>query len=78
MSMAEHTEKKDNLFCECGGKLIQKVSAPPVNLVGGGWYRDGYISMGNTQKDLDKELRVYDKHRDKQAQEKYDRELTNV
>jgi hypothetical protein len=58
--------------------LTQKASAPPVNLAGGGWYRDGYIPMGNTQKELDKELREYDKHRDKQAQEKYDRELTNV
>lgn len=70
--MSEHTLLKENIICECGEKMVQCVSAVPFGLVGEGWYRSGYQSVDTSQKSLDKELREYDKHRDKQAQEKYD------
>jgi putative FmdB family regulatory protein len=79
MTFEQHENTKDSQYCdECGAIMKQKVSAPSFNLVGSGWYRDGFSGSVNTQAELDKELKIYDKHRDKQAQNKYDRELTNV
>jgi putative FmdB family regulatory protein len=78
-SFAQHDEYKNLVTCAvCKAKMVQCVESVGFNLVGGGWYKEGYspaFSQSTSQQDLDKELKIYDQHRDNSAVGKHDRHI---
>jgi hypothetical protein len=66
LSFSEHDVMKNSMFCDCGGKLIQKVEPPFFKLGGLGWYGDNGYSLsqmevdGNLEQEKRFEAQVYD------------------
>ena len=76
LSLKEHSEQKNSIYCTtCNVKVVQCVESIGFNLTGGGWYKDGYSPSFGSKAELDKELKIYDQHRDNAANNKHDRRI---
>ena len=77
LSFTEHDLLKDNMFCDCGGKLKQKVSPPNFKMEGSGWHWDNSYSLSQMEvnKNLEQEKRFEDQVYSDQGKEKNIKEL---
>ena len=59
LTFSEHDLLKNNIVCECGHKMYQKVCPPHFKMEGSGWAWDnGYsLSQMEVDKNLDQEKR---------------------
>jgi len=60
MSISEYEEKKNNLFCECGGKMKRVYHVVNFILKGSGWYRDHLygITDREMQRNRDEDMKL--------------------
>lgn len=63
MTLAEHSEKKDKIHCDCGKPMIQSVARLRFKLNGVGWYDQDYgITEQETRTNLDFEKNIEDRY----------------
>jgi hypothetical protein len=76
-SFSEHEFMKDNLYCDCGGRMIQRVEPPKFKMNGHGWAWDnGYsTSQMEIDKNLDSEKKFEEKVYTDQGKERNIKEL---